>query len=529
MLTYGKYVSQYINVDCSVENPGLNLYEKEHIWYAYVKLSEGNWIHYSFSDTTGDNQSIINRNSKMLCKELSSYLIDKGVDSDRIIMKFTPFASLVVYKESGKNIQANYINKQDENIQFFTINNQRGGSCLTKAGNKIDFPPEAFPCGKDAMVEIEVHEILSKADFVRTGYTSTSNGRILESRGMYHIKALHEGKEVALRIGKSAEIKFAKNNFPTINEAPMFNTFYGQEKKGIINWQVSAHEKATSNMNLDNLPHVSKQKKGRTKLTRKVIYTEITYVELCKKIHLINVGVSKNMKSCKLSKTTYKKLVAEHGKLNHLSKGKPVDINSYSEYISISKDKPNSILLGLNQEQKYNYDKNAAADRQIKIAAAEKRRKRYLEQQRAIVEERAKEEADRKASVALELKNFPVTMKISKLGNINCDRFNNNVRKTDVIVQLDDYDYKEIKVYAIFNNMKSVINGYYRQEHKGMIKFDGLPKGKKVTYLAATFKGDEVKLAYLTKRIRKDDHIKLSLSTYTRDNYERILDDLIPK
>jgi hypothetical protein len=525
-----KYASQYVNVDCSSENPSLSMIEKEHIWYNYVKLSEGNWIHYSFSDSTGNNQSVINRSSKDLCKELSRYLVDQGVEPVRIIMKYSPYASLVVYKESGKNIHANYVSRASKNAQLFTINNQTGGSCLTKAGNKIDFPSEAFNCAKDALVDVEIHEMLSKGDFVKTGYTSTSNGKILESRGMYHIKATHEGIDVKLRRGKSAEIKFAKNNFPTIDEASMFNTFYGQEKKGIVNWKISGFEKTTSNTssNSGDLPPISKRQKGSTRLTRKVTYTETTYVQLCKKIHLVNTTISKNMKSCKLDKQTYSKLIKEHGKLNHLLKGNLVDISSFKEYLSIAKKNPNSVLLGLNQKQKEDYDQSAAEERKERIAAAEERRKRFLEQQRKIDEERAKQQAISAARVAAELKNFPVTMRISKLGNINCDRFDNNVRKTNVIVQLDDFDYDQIKVYAIFKNIKSVIHGYYRKEHKGMIKFDNLPRGKKVTYLAATFKGDEVKLAYFTKRIKEDDHIKLSLTTYTRDNYERVLDDLIP-
>lgn len=102
------------------------------------------------------------------------------------------------------------------------------------------------------------------------------------------------------------------------------------------------------------------------------------------------------------------------------------------------------------------------------------------------------------------------------------------MKKTNVIVQLDEFDYDKIKVYAVFNDIKSVIHGYYRKEHKGMIRFDNLPEGENVTYLAAAFKGEQVKLAYLAKDISEDDHIKLALTSYTKENYERILDDLIP-
>lgn len=516
-----KYVAQYINIDCSIQNLGINQTEKENIWFSYVKLSEGNWIHYSFSDSAGSNQTFVNRSSKVLCKELSQFLIDKGLESERITMKYSPHASLVVYKESGKNINANFVSRELKNAQMFTVNNLTGGSCLTKAGNKIDFPADAFRCAKDAMVDVEVHEMLSRGDFVRTGYTSTSNKKILESRGMYHIKASHEGKQVNLRQGKSAEIKFAKKNFPTINEAPLFNTFYGNEKKGIVDWKISAFEKTISNSKSGDLPPISKRRTGKSKFTRKVTYTETTFVQLCKKIHLINTDISKNMKDCKLNKQGYNKLVAAHGKLNRLSNGKLEDIESYRQYLSVTKDNPNAVLLGLNEEQKESFDSKATKERNQQIAAAKERQRIYEEEQ-------AKIEAEREARAAAEKNSFPVMMKISKLGNINCDRFDNNMKKTNVIVQLDDFDYDKIKVYAVFNDIKSVIHGYYRKEHKGMIRFDNLPEGKNVTYLAAAFKGEEVKLAYLAKDITEGDRIKLALTSYTLENYERILDDLIP-
>jgi len=518
---FGKYVSQYVNVDCSGENPGLSELEKQNIWYSYVKLTEGNWIHYSFSDSSWNNQSNVNSNSKQLSKELNTYLINHGIAAERITLKYSPYASLVVYKEAGKNIAANHVSLEDKDTQYFTVDNSTGGSCLTKAGNRIDFPPNAFKCSLNAQVHVEVQEMLTKRDFVRSGYTSTANNRLLESRGMYNIKASANDKEVNLRPGKSAEIKFSKDNFPGVSEASTFNTFYGKEKKGIVDWTISNYENIKANNSASDLPPMSKRQMGKSRITRKVTYTETTYVQLCKKIHLVNTKISKNMKSCKLDKKSYNSIVREHGSLNRLSKGKLVDIVSYSDYLSVSRKEPNAVLLGLNQKQKEDFDKSATEEKNAKIAAAEERQKKYEAQQAQIAE--AKQ--DRLLAEAV---NFPVAMKISKLGNINCDRFNGGTEKTNVIVQLDDYDYDEIKVYAVFNDIKSVMNGYYREEHKGMIKFDKIPMGRKVTYIAATFKGDEVKLAYVSKEIKEDDLIVLSLNTYSRENYNRILDDLIP-
>jgi hypothetical protein len=114
------------------------------------------------------------------------------------------------------------------------------------------------------------------------------------------------------------------------------------------------------------------------------------------------------------------------------------------------------------------------------------------------------------------------------LGNINCDRFYDVDEKTDVIVKLNEFNFDEIRVNVVFNKIKSVIPGYYREGDMGTIKFSNLPVGEDVVYLAATFKGNEVKLAFINKNIKNKDIVRLEFKTLSQKQYENILNDLIP-
>ena len=98
----------------------------------------------------------------------------------------------------------------------------------------------------------------------------------------------------------------------------------------------------------------------------------------------------------------------------------------------------------------------------------------------------------------------------------------------NVIVKLDDLNYDKIKVYTIFSDIKSVIHGTYLPGDKGHISFNNLPEGKNVIYLAAIFNGTQVKMAYISKPIQKDDIVELTLKSYTEKQFESILNDLIP-
>ncbi len=536
--SFSNLKSVHVSIDVSTNTQEINEKTQNQIWLSYVKLADGGWINFTFKNSENEDLPITYLTAKGYSKELVQYFVNKGVESKNALIKYSPTASVVVHKESGNNINANFIKLDPSKVQSFQVDNSTGGSYLTVKGNKIVFQPLSFKCPVDAIVDLNLHEIITKRDFVQTGFTSTSNKRNLTSNGMYQINATFQGKEVKLRKGAKVHIAFSKNNFDEIENKNSYHSFYGKQDKGIVNWTPSYHEKVSSTTDRANsessvTPFVNNSPSFRVK--REVSYTETKYVRLCQKIHLIDASWAKSLTNCKANEKTFNAIVGKHGKLNYIEKGKFKEINTYKQYVKRTKSNSASILIALNAEQNKTFTKKQDAENQVKDVQIAKERKEQeaiqaeydanYKEELANYEARKKEREERDR---LEKLRFPVQMRISKLGQINCDKFDNNILKTNVIVQLNDFDYDEIRVYAIFKNIKSVIHGYYRKEHKGEIKFDGLPEGKDVTYIAATFKGEDIKLAYTSSKIVSNDVLALELQTYSKEQYNRILDDLIP-
>lgn len=525
-ISAAKVENYQIGVNFNSTSNWLNEEVKEELWLSYLKMAEGSWINFSFRDTSKLSQTALINKSKTLSDDLLGYFKGKGLLNKNVKIQYTPTASLVVHKEKGGGINANFISLNKDDLQVFQINNLTGGACLTNAGNKIVFPALAFKCPNTAIVQVEIYEMVSRKDFINTGYTSTSSGRNLVSNGMYEIDAQYNDENVGLKSGVSAEIHFAKGNFEQQHETNTFHSFYGDRKKDIIDWKPSYHEKASGNgVQTGFLSNAKKKpnngKSGNGSFKRTVTYTETMYVQLCRKIHLIDQQIYNSMNNCLLPENTYNQLVKKYGSLNIVKKGKFEAIENYNNYLAKNNKTPNAILIGLNEDQAKRFKQNEQ-DEKDEIAVRNSFDDEEYDDYAALSEE------DQQKAIDQQKEQFPVVMKISQLGSINCDRFDNNQNKTDVIVRLNDYNYDKIKVYAVFKDIKSVIHGYYRPEHKGAVKFDALPEGESVIYLAATFKGDEIKLAYLSKDIKKDDVVALALKSYSKEQYNRILDDLIP-
>lgn len=71
-------------------------------------------------------------------------------------------------------------------------------------------------------------------------------------------------------------------------------------------------------------------------------------------------------------------------------------------------------------------------------------------------------------------------MKLSKLGWINCDRFYNTEKPTNLIVKADSIE--KTFVALVFKEMKSVLPGYEFSNHS--VEFKSIPSGQEVSVLA---------------------------------------------
>lgn len=494
----------------------------EHFWHQFIFLQEGNWVYYFIKVDKSLPQSTKQQEIKKYCVQLCSYFLQKGVDAKHAFIHFQDAPFVAVFKEKGKDKPANFIHLPKSYLQVFYINNAQGGICDTKAGNKIVFKPNVFKVLPNTEVKIEVYEMLHKKDMIVTGYTAESNDKILESNGMYKINASANGFPVEFKQNAGAEILYHQDNFNHVQEAGSYLTYYADDNKDNLNWKPDYSQKVENKNNQEYADLAANKNQTQKKSISR--YTEIHYMQLHRKINYIEPTMTGDCKECVLSAANFTFLVDKYGELQYNKKNTGMNlkpISTYNDYVLIFKKSPMDIFIGLNPEQEKLMKENQDIENQ-KIA-------KELEAQRLREEEERKRlEEEKRLAMAEELKKFPAALKISELGNINCDRFYNVEKKTDVIVNLNEYDFDEIRVYVVFNKIKSVIPGYYREGDKGTIKFTGLPVGEDVVYLAATFKGDAVKLAYVNKSIRNKDIVPLEFKTLSMQQYENIMNDLIP-
>ena len=482
--------------------------KKEEVWIDFLRLKEGNWMKIHFNNPNNYEKSSTFSDCKKFSNEMASFFVKRGLTSENVVIKYAPQAYLLVYKKPGIGKNANFISLPKSWLQTFILSNLKGGICNTKNGHQIVFPPKSFQVVNGDQVLIELYEIDSKKSFVLSGYTASSNDRLLESNGMFKINISQDKKPINLRQGVVPEIRYKTADFVNEQEKTSYNTFYGKETKDEIDWIPNYSQKISSSDPLKSIP-IAKGKYSST-------LTETYFVQLNRKLSLLETSISIQKSNGVLSEQEYNFLLNKYGVLQFEEKGKLSEIKNYQSYKSLIASNKDLVFIGLSPEQ----------HEQLKGAESAKKQK-DLEQKQKEEKERAIREAEEAKAIALE-NSHPISMKINELGNINCDRFFDVKEKANVIVKLDDLNYDKIKVYTIFSDIKSVIHGTYLPGDKGHISFNNLPEGKNVIYLAAIFNGTQVKMAYISKPIQKDDIVEMTLKSYTEKQYESILNDLIP-
>ena len=127
--------------------------------------------------------------------------------------------------------------------QFFEIDTNSDVLITAKNGTQIYIPSNSF-INEDGetitgKVEIEVIEILSVADFIKTNLQTLSNGNLLQSEGMLFIDAKSNGQAVALAPDKKLQIELPKINTSDVaSDIRIFSGVY--DSLGNINWSENA-------------------------------------------------------------------------------------------------------------------------------------------------------------------------------------------------------------------------------------------------------------------------------------------------
>ncbi len=121
----------------------------------------------------------------------------------------------------------------DKNLtsQFFEINNAKDTIIETTGGIVFLIPANAFNKVVDK-VRIEVKEALSAFEIMKAGLSTTSNGQLLETGGMFYINARNGEENLSLKADKKIEV-----SVPYSGKNTNMQLFDGvREKDGTINW-----------------------------------------------------------------------------------------------------------------------------------------------------------------------------------------------------------------------------------------------------------------------------------------------------
>lgn len=120
------------------------------------------------------------------------------------------------------------LNTGNIRLQNFKIDNSKDTFLVAARGGIFKISKESFDA--DGPVDIEIKEVYSPTEILYAGLTTESNGRLLESGGMFYINAKSNGKQLDLK--KPVDVSIPANY---INDD--MQVFKGEEKAdGTINW-----------------------------------------------------------------------------------------------------------------------------------------------------------------------------------------------------------------------------------------------------------------------------------------------------
>ncbi len=120
--------------------------------------------------------------------------------------------------------------------QVFTINPERDTIIETQHGTVISIPAHSFVnkqgVAAELPIDLEIKEAMTPSEIMKAGLSTTSNGKLLETGGMFYINARNGEDNLTIDKSKPLNVNVPVNN--TKNDMMLFK---GERKAdGTINW-----------------------------------------------------------------------------------------------------------------------------------------------------------------------------------------------------------------------------------------------------------------------------------------------------
>ncbi|MBP6532338.1 MAG: hypothetical protein KA285_03590 [Bacteroidia bacterium] len=122
--------------------------------------------------------------------------------------------------------------------QHFTMNANTAGSIITTGGIEFYFPPNSLINSSGVAVtgnvDVQIDEVITKADMFFNEISTHSDGRPLKSGGAFKIKVTQGSETLSMATGQQYHAWLTSNY-----SEPLMQTYYGiptTDQYGIINW-----------------------------------------------------------------------------------------------------------------------------------------------------------------------------------------------------------------------------------------------------------------------------------------------------
>ncbi len=406
----------------------------------------------------------------------------------------------------------------------FTVNPNRDTVIKCKEGTLISIPANSFETidgqlPANGNIKLSVNEYYSVSDMLLANLTTSSNGSMIETGGMFYISATEKDSNDSLKLKKGKDLTFALPNFQSKNMAGM-QVFNGVHDSAGVNWEAKSgmagfaqqwiNGRRDLNIIADNylvfpdvepkkLPTLNSSQSYTAELlmpirdvfqNNSITRSAIGYIDT---MGMLRGYLAGNKKRKFKFETNYTPTFSENIRVNvavsfrvQLKKKEDVNMQYLDKLLKMGKCNPDSLVavkatfIPVIKRMNFENIKPDLNYYTISVSSHKKRLNQIKKMQRAYQEHVKQLEASATANIN-NAREY-LLLSTQSLGWINCDRFYDNPNKTNYLVKLEE----RTSLLIVFNNIRSIIPC----DSKGI--FHDVPLGEKITIVA--LKADQGKL-----------------------------------
>lgn len=208
--------------------------QKEKIVNEYINIGSGDWL--NIQTVSNSKNKAASKLAKQRNRIVASFLISKGLEHSNIIYKYDLLERIWVHKPY--HFKSSVVLAKTQKSQCYSFKNSQGITIRCLSGNSIVFSPNSFDVFSDQVINICVEEYRSKLDFVKYGVTAQGDKGMLESQGMFNLRAKCNNTVVKLKRGVRYQLLLQN-----VKAGDTYYSFYGTDKGGDLSWRKNPNEK----------------------------------------------------------------------------------------------------------------------------------------------------------------------------------------------------------------------------------------------------------------------------------------------